>query len=118
MPIYAVIENEVVVNKCIADADDVKPPSWVLCDELVDIGWRYVGNQFIKVEPETAVEDMDLAVRGIRDSLLRQSDWTQLADAPVDDLVWAVYRQALRDVPQQEGFPDNVVWPELPVSAT
>ena len=27
---------------------------------------------------------------------------------------WAVYRQALRDIPQQDGFPFDVVWPDLP----
>ena len=49
-----------------------------------------------------------------RRQLLEMSDWTQVADAPVDKAAWAVYRQALRDVPQQEGFPENVIWPERP----
>jgi len=53
-------------------------------------------------------------IRSQRDSLLKQSDWTQLPDAPVDQSAWATYRQALRDVPQQSGFPDNVTWPEEP----
>jgi len=49
-----------------------------------------------------------------RDRLLAASDWTQVADAPVDAVAWATYRQALRDVPQQEGFPENITWPEAP----
>lgn len=49
-----------------------------------------------------------------RNLLLSESDWTQVTDAPVDQAVWAVYRQALRDIPQQDGFPLNVVWPEKP----
>jgi len=49
-----------------------------------------------------------------RNSLLAASDWTQVADAPVDQAAWATYRQALRDVPQQAGFPDNVAWPDKP----
>jgi hypothetical protein len=49
-----------------------------------------------------------------RDDLLQGSDWTQVADAPVDQAAWAAYRQALRDVPQQDGFPSEVVWPESP----
>lgn len=53
-------------------------------------------------------------VRGLRNGLLSSSDWTQVADAPVDKAAWATYRQALRDIPQQEGFPDNVVWPVAP----
>jgi hypothetical protein len=54
------------------------------------------------------------AVRTDRNKRLAESDWTQLADAPVDVAQWSVYRQALRDVPQQEGFPFNVVWPQSP----
>jgi uncharacterized protein YbjT (DUF2867 family) len=54
------------------------------------------------------------AMRGRRDRLLAASDWTQVADAPVDAAAWATYRQALRDVPAQAGFPDNITWPEVP----
>ena len=53
-------------------------------------------------------------VRGYRDSLLNESDWTQVADAPVDKTAWATYRQALRDVSTQEGFPWAVEWPTQP----
>lgn len=52
--------------------------------------------------------------RLVRGYLLAASDWTQVADAPVDAAAWAAYRQALRDVPQQAGFPDNITWPEEP----
>jgi len=53
-------------------------------------------------------------VRATRNQLLRDSDWTQLQDAPTNAEAWAAYRQALRDVPSQEGFPSAVVWPEVP----
>lgn len=53
-------------------------------------------------------------IRAERDSLLSASDWTQLPDAPVDRAAWAVYRQALRDITSQEGFPTDVVWPIKP----
>lgn len=39
---------------------------------------------------------------------------TQVADAPVDKAAWATYRQALRDITAQQGFPWNVTWPEQP----
>lgn len=52
--------------------------------------------------------------RSYRTVLLTSSDWTQVADAPVDQAAWATYRQALRDVPQQAGFPTDVVWPTPP----
>lgn len=54
------------------------------------------------------------AVREQRDTLLTQTDWTQVADAPVDKAAWATYRQALRDLPQQDGFPVMIVWPTKP----
>jgi len=54
-------------------------------------------------------------VRLKRNSLLVESDWTQVLDAPVDQDAWAEYRQALRDITSQEGFPHNVVWPTKPV---
>lgn len=56
----------------------------------------------------------EIDARKFRDHLLSQSDWTQVADAPVDQGAWATYRQALRDVPEQEGFPDNTQWPPEP----
>ena len=54
------------------------------------------------------------AVRAERDRLLGASDWTQVADAPVNAQAWADYRQALRDVPQDFDTPDDVTWPETP----
>ena len=53
-------------------------------------------------------------IRIWRDEQLRSSDWTQLPDAPVDKLVWAEYRQALRDLPKQKKPADKVVFPEKP----
>mgnify|MGYP000226306814 CR=1 FL=1 len=54
-------------------------------------------------------------VRNQRNQLLKDSDWTQVADAPVDKTAWAIYRQALRDITSQEGFPFNVVFPNPPL---
>ena len=53
-------------------------------------------------------------VRETRTQRLKDSDWTQVADAPVDKAAWAIYRQALRDVPSQAGFPWDVQWPTQP----
>lgn len=54
-------------------------------------------------------------VRMQRNSLLAQTDWTQALDIPESKrLLFAEYRQALRDVPQQPGFPENIAWPEPP----
>ena len=53
-------------------------------------------------------------IRTERDAKLTESDWTQVADAPVDQAAWATYRQALRDIPSQAGFPNEVIWPVEP----
>jgi hypothetical protein len=53
-------------------------------------------------------------VRGHRTYLLAGCDWTQLPDAPVDHETWATYRQDLRDVTAQAGFPWDIVWPVPP----
>jgi hypothetical protein len=53
-------------------------------------------------------------VRATRDAKLAECDWTQVADAPVDKAVWATYRQALRDITTQEGFPWTITWPDAP----
>lgn len=59
------------------------------------------------------------AVRAERERLLRACDWVVLrayeAGEPVPE-AWAAYRQALRDVPSQEGFPDSVNWPQAPAA--
>ena len=67
--------------------------------------------------PEPTTEEQEIQVRAQRNSLLDLCDWTQLPDAPLtaeQKQAWAEYRQALRDVPEQTGFPENVVWPSTP----
>lgn len=54
------------------------------------------------------------AVRADRNARLAACDWTQVADAPVDKTVWAVYRQELRDITKQADFPWQVTWPNPP----
>lgn len=55
-------------------------------------------------------------IRDYRNKLLIETDWTQLGDVPksTSDL-WVNYRQKLRDIPQQSGYPFNVIWPTKPL---
>lgn len=56
-------------------------------------------------------------IRKKRNKLLAESDWTQVVDVPFADeqkQAWATYRQALRDVTDQAGFPLEVQWPVAP----
>ena len=58
--------------------------------------------------------------RTMRDNLLRACDHRMMPDYPCGEAsraAWAAYRQALRDVPQQEGFPDAIEWPQAPDGA-
>ena len=63
-----------------------------------------------------AIKDAEQAsaVRKTRGEKLAECDWTQVADAPVNKEAWATYRQALRDITTQTGFPWEVTWPDAP----
>ena len=65
--------------------------------------------------PPPTVEQLAINVRAERDVLLMTTDWTQLPDVPqaTKDL-YAAYRQELRDITLQAGFPTDVIWPEMP----
>ena len=69
-------------------------------------------------EAEQYIAALAYRTRLQRDELLQDTDWTMLADAPVDQTAWATYRQALRDVSAQAGFPNDVVWPIKPLEVT
>jgi len=55
-------------------------------------------------------------IRAQRKILLQQSDWTQIPDAIADKIAWAEYRQELRDITTQSGFPWNITWPTPPTN--
>ena len=69
-----------------------------------------------KMAAYKAAKDAEHAtnVRNQRTDKLKDCDWTQLADSPLDKAAWATYRQALRDVTKQSGFPWTVDWPVAP----
>ncbi len=74
-------------------------------------------------EDDAAAQDLDFSgVRQQRDSILKRTDWTQIADAKLGDHTaeeWATYRQKLRDLPATSdagsgGKVSEVVWPDDP----
>ena len=89
---------------------------------LVEIGRPQMNKRFdysIKqwVDARTEEEQFEATEREVRQAratLLAASDWTQVPDAPVDQAAWQVYRQALRDITEQEGFPLDITWPVPP----
>ena len=63
---------------------------------------------------EAAADDRKgVDVRRERNQLLRESDWVSGSDVTMSE-DWRTYRQALRDIPSQEGFPNDVTWPTSP----
>lgn len=76
--------------------------------ELVDGVWTEV---WTETQRESAVAEKN--IRDQRNQLLSQTDWTQLSDSIVAS-TWTTYRQELRDVPAQDGFPYSVTWPTEP----
>ena len=71
---------------------------------------RWVIGYTVENKPQDQAES---AVRNKRDHLLANTDWTALVDGTLSTAM-ATYRQALRDVPTQEGFPYAVTWPSKP----
>ena len=85
------------------------------CEPYIEDGFAYTVAVEAKTPEEILAETESRAakVRAERDRRLSASDWTQVLDAPVDRTAWVLYRQALRDLPEQPGFPD-VDFPETP----
>ena len=74
-----------------------------------------------EMEDRAAAADLDFTmVRGQRDGMLRDTDWTQIADAALGAHTaeeWATYRQELRDLPSKHSKVSEVVWPDDPPTA-
>lgn len=114
---YAVIENGKVINVAVATPEFAQEQGWVECPEGVSIGWAFDGE--VVAPPLPDLEAEAIKVRERRDQLLKDSDIMVLPDRWMTlsaemQQAWATYRQALRDAPQQEGFPLSINWPVQP----
>ena len=116
---------EHTVLNCIVDIEGLGPVPFSAVAEgdyahTHEIFARAVAGEFgpiVDYQPPAAptAEELAAAARLKRDDLLKQSDWTQLPDVPqTTKNTWAAYRQALRDLTSQAGFPTNVAWPVAP----
>jgi hypothetical protein len=77
---------------------------WVLRREVVDL----TPEQKAEVDDNAAI-----SIRKQRDALLKETDWYGLSDVTMPTEI-AVYRQALRDITSQDGFPHTITWPTKP----
>jgi len=95
-------DNKTQKSIC-ADIPVLENNSWVL-------NWTIIDKTQIELDADKT--NCAMMVRSNRNQILSSTDWTQLADAPGDKAAWMAYRQALRDIPTQAGFPWNVEWPK------
>jgi hypothetical protein len=120
----ALVKDGKALQFRVVELQEIDPPSFdpatqvAVRDggELVDGQWQYKW-RVDDLSPEQIAAyktQKAAAVRSERNRLLIASDWTQLADSPVYKTAWAIYRQELRDISTQDGFPTTVVWPVKP----
>jgi hypothetical protein len=106
---YCLVSDDKIINVLVCnDAKAAAKLGALPCYEDANIGDVY--------SPPAPPMTEDEA-RAMRDKLLAESDWTQMPDSPLSDEqreAYRVYRQALRDITAQEGFPASITWPELP----
>jgi hypothetical protein len=109
--------QQVIGNGVTTDANGNTVEAWSVVDKFSDTTDED-GLTTTKAEHEadyTAKKDADAAasVRTQRDDKLKATDWTALSDVTMTAEM-TTYRQALRDVPAQAGFPSTITWPTSP----
>jgi hypothetical protein len=94
---------------------------WVLRgDELEWLSTDIEQPSDAEIEAEVArliAEQPAKEARAERDRLLTESDWVTIRATDTGNAVpteWQTYRQALRDITEQTGFPENIEWPSKP----
>lgn len=108
---FSILKEEFVPFTAVAEGDT---------EHAHNIFARAIAGEFGDIEeytppPELTAEEKAFYIRADRDRLLQQSDWTQLPDVPPTlKSVWSTYRQQLRDITEQSGFPESVVFPTPP----
>lgn len=96
--------------------DAVRPVHDMWSQEVVKGPIKYTGGRYTQTWEvvEKDAEHVASKARQMRNKLLEDTDHTQLPDAPKGKRAWAVYRQELRDLTKQPGFPKTIEWPTPP----
>lgn len=111
--VYPVVhQNAPIIDFRTQKAEQNAVPTQV--DGVWTVGWAVTNNSAEEVQQYD--ERAAKSVRAHRNGLLAETDWTQIADAPVDPTPWATYRQALRDITEHANFPHlaEADWPVKP----
>ena len=64
------------------------------------------------------LDELAATVRVRRDELIAETDYLMMPDYPIQPEQrdsWEIYRQSLRDITRQKGFPKEILWPEKPL---
>jgi hypothetical protein len=116
--------TETVLNELGADvvleSPQAQPTRYQIAfrDGVAQIGDKWFTNYSVSDLDADGIAAKDAeqakSVRATRNSLIAECDWTQVEDSPVDKAAWATYRQELRDLTLQAGFPFDVTYPTKP----
>lgn len=116
----------IALNRNLSDAQVEKlcaeNANWSYINGAVDsVSERVINLQTLKIERrQRRIPSVANLIREQRKLLLQGCDWTQAADSPLSEeqkAAWAAYRQALRDLPDEQGGVnsiDDVAWPTPP----
>ena len=110
---YQLTENTHIINLATGATIPNDPDN---LDYAKYLNWLAEGNTPLPVPVPPITWD---TVRAKRDQLIRDSDWTMIPGATVDQAAWAAYRQVLRDLPQtfEATGSESVIWPAEPSTA-
>ena len=102
--------NHLIPAGCVTDA----PPTLTegQLAQWADGSWAVV-TPVVDEEPDPEPIDPAVEARAKRDELIAATDWASGSDQTMTSAM-TTYRAALRDVPQQSGFPDTITWPTAP----
>jgi hypothetical protein len=96
-----------------ASASDIEEHGLTIYQDIVSGKYGPIGD-YVPPTPLTT-DQLWSKVRNQRNALLSASDYTQMPDFnPSTKAVWSSYRQELRDIPQKQTDPSNIIWPISP----
>ena len=87
------------------------PYSYTYRNGVEKIGDKWYTKYSIRQQDKEPIDkQQEEGIRNQRDRLIKESDWRAVSDRELEP-EWKEYRQALRDITKQEGFPHDVEWP-------
>lgn len=106
-------------NPIYGRSDTVQPEvhEWVMCVVAYGIATNVGSGYILKKNHEPTIDELASQVRAERDRRIAETDYYMMPDYPSDPNnieEMKAYRQALRDIPKQEGFPSKFTWPDVP----